>query len=408
VLRTVSPACSRALIIAMSCLALVSCDDGVSLSAEGLRYEQQVPLPSRNLHRSWPGFAVGNDSIVVADVPHPQCSQYSGGTEDCGVSIIERSDAAWKQTDFFEDPALGAIESLATNGETVVVGHVFPFSSQAVFYDRVGSEWTATFELSTSRANAIAIERDTAVVAEVDRSGESVLGKLTFLERQGGGWGEAQVLHTSDTVFRFGGFDSIDLEDDTLVVGDFERDRAHVFERIDGQWEETAVLTSPNPEQDRGSFFAFGFDVATSGNRVAVGAGGEEPPAVYVFERGPDSSWGLSARVLASNAHEHHKPGQPVVNAFGESVALHGDLLLVGARGEGSFAVGINNPIPPTQADTTTGAAYLFEHLDGAWEERYYIKVPDSYKLGTRVALDDERLWVAGLDSVHVWVHGQP
>lgn len=392
----------------MWCLASANSactDDGVSLSAEGLRYEQKVPLPPRNLNRSWPGFGVGNGSIAVVDVPHPGCS-YAGGTEDCGVSIIERSDTGWAQTGFFEDPELGAIEVLATNGDTVIVGRVLTLPSQAVFYDRVGSEWTATFELSTSRTNAIAIEGDTAVVAEVDRSGESVLGKVTFLERQSDGWGEAQVHHTSDKVSRFGRFDSIDLEEDTLVVGDHVDVRAHVFERIDGQWEETAVLTSPNPEQDPASFF--GFAVATSGNRVAVGASGEEPPAVYVFERGADGSWALSARVLASNADEFHKPGQPVVNAFGESVALHGDLLLVGARGEGSFAVGINNPIPPTQADTTTGAAYLFEHLDGAWEERYYIKVPDSYQLGTRVALDDERLWVAGLDSVHVWVHGRP
>jgi hypothetical protein len=401
----------QGLFIAMWCLASTNCagtDDGALLSAEGLRYEQQVPLPSRNVHRQWPGFAVGNGSIVVADVDHSLCNDDGNGTEDCGVSIIERSNAAWAQTGFFEDPDLGAIEMLATNGETVVLGHESIFSTEVVFHERVGSEWSPTLELTHGAGtNAIAIERDTAVVAENWWSGESVLGLVTVLERREGSWVEAQVLRSSDGVYRFGGADSIDLDEDTLIVGDFESERAHVFERIDGEWEETAVLTSPDREQNRYSSL-FGFSVAASGNRVAVGAAFEQPPAVYVFERDRDGSWGLSARVLASNTSQHHKPDQPVVKGFGESVALHGGLLLVGARAESSYAVGINNPIPPTQADTNTGAAYLFEHVEGAWEERYYIKVADSYKLGTRVALDHERVWVAGLDSIHVWRHGEP
>ena len=45
-------------------------DDGVSLSAEGLRYEQRVPLPVGNQHRNWPGFTVGNGTIVTADILH--------------------------------------------------------------------------------------------------------------------------------------------------------------------------------------------------------------------------------------------------------------------------------------------------------------------------------------------------
>jgi len=381
-------------------------DDGAFLSAEGLRYEQRVPLPIGNQDRYWPGFTVGNGTIVTADKLHASCSVYERGTRDCGISIVDNSNGAWARTAFFEEPGLRSIAVLATNGETVIVGRGFVDNSKAVFYERRGSAWIPTYELPSNPTDAIAIHRDTAVVAEVDRSGESVLGKLTFLDRRLGQWAKAQVLLSSDVVSHFGCFNSLDMDEDTVIVGDYVRQRAHVFERTDEQWQETAVLTSPNPDEE--AHAEFGFSVAVSGNRVAVGASGEEPNGVYVFEKGPDGSWEVAARVQASNASQYHRPDKPVVRAFGSGIALHGDLLIVGARIEGSFAVGINNPIPVTHTDSRMGAAYLFERINGEWQERYYIKVPDSYELGQSVALDAERLWVADLRSVHVWVHAQP
>lgn len=156
------------------------------------------------------------------------------------------------------------------------------------------------------------------------------------------------------------------------------------------------------------TFFSdqFGTSVAISGNTVVVGAplensdssgvNGDNTNAglddsgaayVYVFSGG---AWGLQAYLKASN------PG--VSDKFGESVAISGDTLVVGAHAEDSIATGVNGD----ETDNTmgdSGAVYVFVRTGETWTQQAYLKA--SYKwgragdhFGYSVAIDGDSLVV--------------
>lgn len=109
----------------------------------------------------------------------------------------------------------------------------------------------------------------------------------------------------------------------------------------------------------------FGWDCSLSGNRLAVAAGSDSPFQAYVFDRVGDS-WLLTASL---------RPDAP---AFGHSVALDGEVLLLGSSGDSRKASG-------------AGAAYIFRRgFDGVWRQEATIFAPDQKKgayFGSSVAL---------------------
>ncbi|MEP6959306.1 MAG: FG-GAP repeat protein, partial [Nitrospirota bacterium] len=75
------------------------------------------------------------------------------------------------------------------------------------------------------------------------------------------------------------------------------------------------------------------------------------------------------AYIKASNAQAN--------DAFGESVALSGDTLIVGADSEASNATGING----NQADNSapnSGAVYVFTRTNGVWTQQAYLKASNT------------------------------
>jgi len=90
----------------------------------------------------------------------------------------------------------------------------------------------------------------------------------------------------------------------------------------------------------------FGYSVAISGNTAIVGkpTGGSSSGSAYIFEF-VDSSWTQTAKLTSSDAGDG--------GAFGASVAISGDTVIVGDRGaDGLFG---------------SGAAYIFEKPISGW-----------------------------------------
>lgn len=145
----------------------------------------------------------------------------------------------------------------------------------------------------------------------------------------------------------------------------------------------------------------FGYAVEVSGERLVVAAPGDSTSArgidgneeelgaplsgaVFTFTRG-SAGWQREAFIKASNAAEEDR--------FGTAVALAGDLLVVGAPGEDGGSPGVdgrdNDDLP------TSGAAYVFEHVDGEWKQTAYLKaafpgVGDYF--GSAVTTDGNRI----------------
>jgi hypothetical protein len=126
-----------------------------------------------------------------------------------------------------------------------------------------------------------------------------------------------------------------------------------------------------------GSGDGFGYSVGVSGDTVVVGAVSEASSAVGVNGNQADNSarfagaayvfvrsggvWSQQAYLKASNTGWG--------DGFGESVAVSGDTIVVGAPYEASSAVGVNG----NQADNSVpfaGAAYIFVRSGGSGANR--------------------------------------
>jgi len=180
-----------------------------------------------------------------------------------------------------------------------------------------------------------------------------------------------------------------------------------VFTRTGGVWSQQAYLKA----SDTGAVDYFGYSVALSGHTLAVGAigvGGNQPDnsasdsgAVYVFTQ-TGGVWSQQGYLKASNTDAN--------DWFGYSIALSGDTLAVGARGEASAATGVGG----NEADNTavdSGAVYVFTRTGGVWSQQAYLKASNTGagdNFGVSVALSGDRLAIGAIreDSAATGVGG--
>lgn len=166
---------------------------------------------------------------------------------------------------------------------------------------------------------------------------------------------------------------------------------------------------------DAGAGDEFGYVVALSGDTLAVGAPSEESTtqgigttpnnsatnvgAVYVFVRSGDGSgsgsWSEQAYIKASNAQDG--------DAFGISVALSGDTLVVGAIGENSSTNGVaTDASAADELADNSGAVYVYQRNGSSWIEQAYIKASNtqgSDEFGSSVAVFGNTLAVGALNE---------
>jgi MYXO-CTERM domain-containing protein len=141
---------------------------------------------------------------------------------------------------------------------------------------------------------------------------------------------------------------------------------AYVFGRDAGgaqNWGEVKKLTASDAEVDD----YFGASVAISGDYAVVGArqedsGGSNAGAAYVFWRyqGGTDNWGEVRKLLASDAQ--------ALDFFGISVAISGDIVIVGADSEDSFG-------------GASGSVYVFSRNQGGsdnWGQLKKINASDA------------------------------
>jgi trimeric autotransporter adhesin len=162
----------------------------------------------------------------------------------------------------------------------------------------------------------------------------------------------------------------------------------------------------------------FGFSLALSGDTLAIGARGEASAAtnvnsnqadnsafyagaVYVFVRS-GITWVQQAYLKASNTGAY--------DAFGSSLALAGNTLVVGAPGEASAATGINGNQGNNTA-SNAGAVYVFVRSGTSWMQQAYLKASNTGsgdRFGSSLALSEGTLVVGapGEASASTGVNG--
>lgn len=216
---------------------------------------------------------------------------------------------------------------------------------------------------------------------------------------------------------RFG--HAVDVRGNTLIVGAYgeksaggsgsqpfntsltSAGAAYIFERVQSTWQQTGYLKATFPDtHDR-----FGLSVAMAGTQrtAVIGAPGASSPsryvnvgeeldtltwagAAYVFEK-MGGSWLQTAYLKPVNPDAHDHFGQSV------AVSVDGTRIVVGAYREKSA-----NSNPYNNSAVPYGAAYVFDYIDGVWQQTKYLKPlsPIQYEnFGYEVAISDDGRTIA-------------
>ena len=181
--------------------------------------------------------------------------------------------------------------------------------------------------------NSVSLDGDRLAIGAEQSDGSSELsGSVYVFDRQADGkWLEDSKLFAVDGQ----AFDcfgrSVSLDGDRLAIGADEEDdnggdsgSAYVFERdTDGRWLEASKLLPPDGQPDA----RFGFSVSLDGDALAIGApdddnsGGLNAGSAYTFERDAEG-WSEASKILPLDGENF--------DAFGASLALHGDRVAIG------------------------------------------------------------------------------
>jgi len=322
----------------------------------------------------------------------------------------------------FESDSFGL--SVAISGDTVVVGapdHIHPGIGGpsarvgAVYvFQRLNGVWTQRAELfspnpnvhdnfggqqGNSLAGGVGISGDTIVVADAGNfQFNNIFAGIDVFNRINGTWTFTTQL-TVPADFSFFP-NSLAFDGKTLVVGSNISDTltapfagvAYVFQFNDGQWSAPMTLAA----DDATSGAQFGNGVGLSGNLIVVGANfapgaTSQSGAAYIFTHEGDS-WRQKAKLISNDGQDFDQ--------FGVTIAVSGQTVLVSA----------SNHTPPVADATEGGAAYVFRHRDGGWQQADELFASDAIgggDFGASVAIQDNTL-IVGADGQHPPVEGYP
>jgi FG-GAP repeat len=293
-------------------------------------------------------------------------------------------------------------------------------SGAAYVFTRSGTTWSQQAYLKASNTGAgdwfgysVAISGDIVVVVALNEDSNATgvngnqgdnsaanSGAAYVFARSDTTWSQQAYLKASNT--EAGDYFGIlvSISGDTVVVGTYREDSnatgvngnqgdnsaansgaAYVFTRSDTTWSQQAYLKASNTEPNDN----FGSTVAISGDTIVVGAWLEDSNATgvdgnqvdnsaadsgaaYVFIRN-GTTWSQQAYLKASNAEggDH----------FGNSVAISGDTVVVGALDEDSIATGVDGNQGDNSA-TNSGAAYVFTRSGTTWSRQAYLKASNT------------------------------
>ena len=180
----------------------------------------------------------------------------------------------------------------------------------------------------------------------------------------------------------------------------------YVFERSNNSWSQQAYIKASNTAPGD----VFGVSVALNNETLVIGAYGEDSNAtgidgdqsnnssvgsgaVYVFTR-RNNTWSQQAYIKASNTNIENFSQRGEL--FGNTLALDGDTLAVGAPYEQSNATGIDGD-QSNNSSWQNGAVYVFTRNGTTWSQQAYIKASNGEiwdRFGTSLALDGDTLAV--------------
>lgn len=246
--------------------------------------------------------------------------------------------------------------------------------------------------------SAIAISGDTMVTGSTDasHSGFTSPGAVYVYVRTGNTWTEQQKLMASDPANHALFGDAVAIDGNTIVVGasalNTNTGAAYVFTRTGTNWTQQQKLTASDAAQND----AFGVSVDIDGDTVLVGASGDSHPGGS-GSTGANPRQGSAYVFTRTGATWSQQDKLTMADAanfdgFGHSVALDTDTALIGTKFDDHGAI------------IDAGSAYIFTRNGTAWSERAKLVASngeDNDHFGSSVSLDGSIAVIGAPDDIH-------
>jgi hypothetical protein len=312
------------------------------------------PTPASNDYFGYAAAISGNSVIVGA------YGDDTGATDTGAAYIFDATTGNLLSTLVKPTPATAAYfgNSVAVCGNCVVVGAMYydigsmSGVGAAYIFDAPTGNYLRTLAnpkpgTNDFFGNSVAVSENTVVIgANHDHTSGNYAGEAYIFNTANGNLLHTLANPTPEYGNSFG--DSVTISSNTVVVGAYLDDTgatdagaAYIFDAATGNLLHTLANPTPSPSDH------FGHSVAVSGNIVVVGAqednsGEVSAGSAYIF----DAITGNLLRTLAN-------PTVASDDHFGCSVAVSGNIVLVGACDDDTGAGG-------------AGAAYIFNAATGS------------------------------------------
>jgi hypothetical protein len=310
--------------------------------------------------------------------------------------------------------------AVAAEGNQLVVSS--RFSPHAYIFKYDGTAWQQAAELKganalvpASAARGFGTTLDlsgtylAAGVPKAPAGTDKNVGLVEVFAKTDDGWAPVAALRAPTPAAKASFGSAIDLHQDQLIVGaqdfEYETGQAFLFTRTGSDWQGIA-LTDPNPRP----MSRFGGSVAVRGDLALVGAPGLEDKrktigTCYLYTRDEAGNWNLAQTIA----------GDSKTQDVGQSLVITDNMLFIGAYemilvyenvdGVWTETSRIFNPDEGAamrfgaslQATSdgqhllagSSGKAYLFTRIDGAWKLVGSF-VDDASEFATSNALTDD------------------
>jgi predicted outer membrane repeat protein len=234
------------------------------------------------------------------------------------------------------------------DGDTIIVGAPNDLvaigdkqsSGSASVFTRNGSVWTRQAKLLDASGQCLGLGTDVGISGNMAVVGAPAGNCALVFERANGSWTLAARLNADVGGTRFG--KSVDIDGATIVVGapggattsattcDGDGSTS-IFHRSGSGWTLETTIPSPGGPGDGA---CFGMAVGIDGSTIVAGAPFDDSEAtdagaVYLYVR-EESGWELDDQLFAF-------PSRTARAAFGSSVDILSNLLIVGAPGRGAY-----------------------------------------------------------------------
>lgn len=345
------------------------------------------PAVVTGVQRFGSSVAVSGDTVIVG-APFSDIGFTNKGT----AYVFTRSGSSWSQAAILtaSNPAanINFGTSVAVSGNSAVVGGPglnvgYFFENGGTWADMSETVYFTNGEAGSNFGKSVAMSGSRALVgAPNSASGGSHRGLVHALEHDGSNWipvGGALSASDAADYDLFG--TSVALDSDTALIGApglANGNAAYVFFDSTGGWTQTQILTATGGSATGDNF---GYSVALNLPFAVIGAWGDsddgpQSGSAYVFESQLIVGLTQVAKLTASDA--------AIEDYFGEAVAIAGDTVLVGARGD-------------DDGGSYSGSVYTFEKPIAGWADGHesdkLVAVTPTSALawfGTSVAIDKD------------------